>query len=108
MKKFKITVGLNDKDTKKQEHFKKWYYKRIFKNLEYLAIDGATLTESLGYYRHENGETVKEKSINIELLFIEETTVKMMCKYLLKNFNQESVVLAINNDYNSDLIYYEG
>lgn len=103
MKKIKITVGLNDKDTKKQKHFTKWYYKRIFKNLEYLAIDGATLTESLGYYRHENGETVKEKSINIELLFIEEVTVRNLAKLIKKEFNQESVIFAVE-ELNSELI----
>ena len=103
MKKIKITVGLNDKDTKKQKHFKKWYYKRIFKNLEYLAIDGATLTESLGYYKHENGQTVKEKSINIELLFIDEVTAKNLAKLLKREFNQESVVFAVE-ELNSELI----
>lgn len=74
---------------------------------DFFKIEGATLTEAKGFYRHDNGEAVKEKSINIDLLFIEEVTVKMMCKYLLKKFNQESVVLAINDDYNSTLIYLE-
>ena len=107
MIKYTITVGLNDKDTKKQKHFTRYYYKEIYKMFDFFKIEGATLTEAKGFYRHDNGEAVKEKAINIDLLFIEETTVKMMCKYLLKKFNQESVVLAINNDYNSDLIYYE-
>lgn len=103
MEKFIITVGLNDKDTKKQKHFTKWYYKEIFKKLEYLAIDGATLTESLGYYRHDDGSTVKEKSINIELLFIEEVTAKNLAKLLKQSLNQESVVFRVEN-INSDLI----
>lgn len=105
MKKYIITVGLNDKDTKKQKHFTRYYYKNIYKMLDYLAIEGATLTESKGYYRHEDGSTVKEKSINIELLFIEKVTVKHLAKLLLKKFNQESVVIA-EQEINSDL--YKG
>ena len=49
--------------------------------------------------------TVKEKSINIELLFIEEVTVKMLAKLLIKKFNQESVVIA-EQEIDSDL--YKG
>ena len=52
---------------------------------------------------NDDGETVKEKSINIELMFIEETTVRMLAKYLLKQFNQESIILTIQNT-NSELI----
>ena len=105
MKKYIITVGLNDKDSKKQKHFTSYYYKQIYKALEYLAIDGATLTESKGYYVHDDGGRVKEKSINIEFMFIEESTVRMLAKLLLKKFNQESVVLA-EQEINSNL--YKG
>ena len=105
MKKYIITVGLNDKDSKKQKHFTGWYYRNIYKMLDYLAVDGATMTESKGYYTHDDGGRVKEKSINIELMFIEESTVRMLAKLLLKKFNQESIILA-EQEINSDL--YKG
>ena len=102
---YKPSEIIIDLDNEYDIYCKDLYIKqdKIFKKLEYLAIDGATLTESLGYYRHENGETVKEKSINIELLFIEEATAKNLAKLLKKEFNQESVVFAVE-ELNSELI----
>lgn len=105
MKKYIITVGLNDKDSRKQKHLTSYYYRHIYRMLDYLAVDGATLTESKGYYTHDDGGRVKEKSINIELMFIEESTVRMLAKLLLKKFNQESVILA-EQEINSNL--YKG
>ena len=104
MKKYILTVGLNDQDTKKQKHFKKWYYKKIYQMLDNIGIDGATLTESRGYYTHDNGKRVVEKSINIELLFVDAEKVNNLSQQLLKKFNQESIVVS-TLEINSNLIY---
>ena len=95
MLKYTIIVGLNDKDTKKQEISTEKAYTIIFKTLKDNGIEGATLTEAKGFYTHNNGEIVIENSIKIELLFIEKSTASAIAKELRKTLNQESVVLEV-------------
>lgn len=103
MKKFTIIAGLNDKDTKKQEITIEEAYNRIVNVLYINSVEGATFTEAKGLYIHRNGEAVFENSIKIELLFIEESTVKTICNQLKIALNQEAVVLEVVN-LESDLI----
>jgi len=95
MLKFTVIVGLNDKETKKQEISTEKAYNIIFKTLLNNGIEGATLTEAKGFYTHNNGEIVIENSIKIEMLFIEKSTASAIAKELRKILNQESVVLEV-------------
>jgi hypothetical protein len=92
--KLTLNVGLNDQKTHKQKHFTKWYYKQLFKAFEYLQITGATITEATGYFTHDDGTAVIEKSLIIDFYGQEVETIKMLVKLLLKKFNQESIVLT--------------
>ena len=92
--KLTLSVGLNDQKTHKQKHFTKWYYKKLYKNFEYLQINGATITEATGYFTHDDGTKIIEKSLIIDFYGIEKITVKMLVKLLLKQFNQESIILT--------------
>jgi hypothetical protein len=92
--KLTVTVGLNDKDTKKQKHFKKWYYKELYKIFDYLQIDGATITEAKGFYRHKDGTKVIEKSLVIDFYGEDKNNIKSLVKLLLKKFNQECIILT--------------
>lgn len=103
MLKYTIIVGLNDKDTKKQEISTETAYQIIFKTLQSNGIEGATLTEAKGFYTHNNGDIVIENSIKIELLFIERATATATAKELRKILNQESVVLEVA-ELDSELI----
>ena len=103
MLKFTIIVGLNDKDTKKQEITTEEAINRIVKVLKLAEVEGATLTEAKGLYIHEDGTAIFENSIKIELLFITEETAKGICKLLKSVLNQEAVVLEIT-ELNSNLI----
>jgi PII-like signaling protein len=103
MLKYTIIVGLNDKDTKKQEISTESAYQIIFKTLQSNGIEGATLTEVKGFYTHNNGDIVIENSIKIELLFIERATATATAKELRKILNQESVVLEVA-ELDSELI----
>jgi hypothetical protein len=63
--------------------------------------DGATIFEANGIYKHEDGNITIEKTLKIELLFIEKTTVLTIIDELKRIFNQEAVVLqedAINSE----------
>lgn len=103
MLKFTIILGLNDKESKKQEVTTAEAYNRIIKVLYNNNVEGATFTEVKGLYIHENGEAVFENSIKIELLFITEETARNICQELKVILNQESVVLESIN-LESDLI----
>lgn len=89
LKQFTIYLGLNDKDTKKQEVTTIDAYK-ILMNL----LDGATINESTGFYKHNNGDLIIEKSLQIILIdFNNNLKINDICDQLKKLFNQEAVVL---------------
>ena len=92
MEKFILYLGLNDKDTKKQEINTIEAYK-IVNNVVNNYCDGATIYECQGIYKHDNGEIVFEKTLKIELMFIDRVTVVSIVKDLKKALNQESIVL---------------
>lgn len=92
MEKFILYLGLNDKDTKKQEINIIEAYK-IVNNVVNNYCDGATIYECQGIYKHDNGEIVFEKTLKIELMFVDRLTVVSLVKDLKEIFNQESIVL---------------
>lgn len=94
MKKFTLFVGLNDKDTKRQEI--STADALTFTHYMLLNhVDGATISTAKGIYRHDNGDIVTENTIRIELLFINDETVKHVVEKLKNHFNQESVAVQI-------------
>lgn len=93
IKEFTITMGLFDKDTKKQEISTLDAYK-ICINYLMSITDGATITEGKGIYKHDDGEVVIEPSFIISISFIEKATAIEIVKQLKILFNQESIVLA--------------
>lgn len=92
MKKFTIYLGLNDKDTKKQEMETIEAYKLLNKII-LNDFDGATIYSADGIFKHDNGEIVIEKTFKAELFTDNETSVKNLCNTLKVVFNQESVIL---------------
>ena len=95
MKKFTLYLGLNDKDTKLQKISTIEAYK-ICNNILLNYTEGATIFEANGIYKHNNGEIVIEKTLRIELMFINEETIKLIVNDLKKAFNQESVIIQKN------------
>lgn len=99
MQNFIIIVGLNDKDTRRQET-----PADIAKNtlagivLEY--ADGATLTECNGIYKHEDGGIVFEKSIKIEISGISKENAERIASKAKTALNQESIYFA---EFSSDV-----
>lgn len=102
MEKFTLYLGLNDKDKKVQLISTLEAYK-ICNNILLSYTDGATIFEASGIYKHENGEFTIEKTLRIELLFVNMAVVKNIVKELKKAFNQESI--AVQQDIvNSELM----
>lgn len=96
--KFILYVGLNDKDTKKQEV-------ETLQAKENIAdiCGNCTISEVFGAYVHDDGTKVKETTLKVELLFISYLTAVKLAKDIKKALNQESIALERVNT-NSTLI----
>lgn len=92
MKKQILYVGLKDKDTKKQE-----VSTTKAKNIIINVCGDCTLSDSLGAYTHEDGTTVREKTIRVELLFKSSNEVKRMAQDIKEKLNQESIGYEVVN-----------
>lgn len=92
MKKFTLYLGLNDKDSKQQKIATVEAFK-IVSNLIAARFEGGTIFEADGVYKHENGALVIEKTLRIELLFVERPAVIAFVKTLKEIFNQESIAV---------------
>lgn len=102
MEKFTLYVGLNDKDKKVQIINTLEAYK-IVNNIVVKYTDGATIYEANGIYKHNDGTVVIEKTLRIELMFIDRETVNKIIDILKRVLNQESIVLQTEK-INSELI----
>lgn len=102
IEKYTLYVGLNDKDTKTQKVATLEAYKIIENLLLGLNVEGATIFEAKGLYKHESGEYVIENTLRIELLFVDKATVKALVESIKAILNQESVAVQFEKVY-SDL-----
>lgn len=91
MKEIILTIGLNDKDTKKQEITTIDAYK-IVQNICTMYVGGATIYETYGVYKHENGDIIEEKSLRIEIATDDKKAVIDVINVLKMALNQESVL----------------
>ena len=86
-----VSIGLNDKSTKKQEIATETARKIVFK-----TFGDCTIQDCRGRYTHESGEVVIEKSFRVTIYAdtseLENITEK--CKELKVKLNQESIVLS--------------
>lgn len=92
MKKCTIYLGLNDKITKKQEI-------ETPAAIEILAryLKDATITEATGFYTHDDGTFVVEKTLKIEKIdFPGEFDMERAAADLKQMFNQESVAVEFS------------
>ena len=92
MDKYILYVGLNDKDTKTQKIDTLSAY-NLTNNILLNYVEGATVTQSKGIYKHNNGNVVIENTLVIELLFTDKTTVETIAKELKMTLNQESIAI---------------
>ena len=78
---YKLYVGLNDKDTKKQEIPTKKAIDIICKCLAKQGITGMTEYLGNGVYTHTDGTKTIEKSYIIEMFFVKRTNLKRFAFY---------------------------
>ena len=92
MNKFILYVGLNDKVTKTQLIDTLTAY-NLVNNLILNYVDGVTITQGKGIYKHQNGNITIENTFIIELLFTDKTTVNTIADDLKRILNQESIAI---------------
>ena len=90
-------IGLNDKDTKTQLINTIEAYKIIYNLLQSVKYDRATISESIGFYTHDNGATVIEKSLRVEVLFATMDRTESFINLAKIALNQESIALQVEN-----------
>jgi hypothetical protein len=92
-----LFIGLNDKDTKQQKIAIVEAYKILYNILRAVGYEGATISEATGFYTHENGAIVVEKSLRVEVLFADDKKTDDLIQQLKVVLNQESIALQIEN-----------
>lgn len=91
--KFTLFVGLNDKDTKVQKYTTTEAYK-IVENICYNVCGGATISEALGIYTHDDGAKIRENSLRVEILYSTKEKVLEVINLVKVALNQESVMMT--------------
>ncbi|MDO5328762.1 MAG: hypothetical protein Q4E88_01500 [Coriobacteriia bacterium] len=89
---YEICVGLNDGDARSQKYSKETYEKIIFNVCKGLEIS-YSISKIDGVYVHEDGTPIKEKSLCITLLGINDQQAEEIAKDFCVIFNQESVLV---------------
>lgn len=97
--KFIISLGLKDKDTKKQK-INTWRASRLLQKLLKLYNIDATVYKAKGIYTHANGKQVKENTLRLEIYFQEDNKILNFCNVLKTTYNQETIAfekVAVNS-----------
>ena len=95
MTKTTLYIGLNDKDTKKQEVNTIEAIKLLTNMLA--DIGGATIYEATGIYTHENGDIIIENTLRVELIAVNQEMLKYKIGLIKQILNQESIILQQEN-----------
>lgn len=90
MKKITLYVGLNDKDSKTQKITTVQAFKML-SNLCLMYTEGATIYDARGIYKHNDGTTIAENTLRIEIFDPVENNIMPLIKTIKKALNQESI-----------------
>lgn len=87
---YKLLIGLNDKDSKRQEISTIDAYKTI-QNI----VGDCTIQESTGIYTHIDGTQVLEKTLQVQVIdFKGDMDIEPIVHILKKALNQEAIVVV--------------
>ena len=89
----RLYIGLNDGETKKQEHDTEHYLSGVKEICFKYKVPFSIGTEKGGYY-HEDGEYVEEETLVLTLIEAEKDTVEKIANDIRVLFNQESVLIV--------------
>lgn len=90
-------IGTKDKDTKDYKLTDEFIKKTLIDEFSDEYPDGFTITEGIGYYKHDNGDVVTEKTCIVTVL--DELFVNADLTDALKDkLNQECIGVQVIND----------
>lgn len=92
MKKNTLYIGLNDKDSKQQKIATVEAYKIVTNILLANGIDGATIYEATGIYKHDDGQIVIENTLRVELIEADKNSLNEAIKQIKAVLNQDSII----------------
>lgn len=92
MQKTTLYIGLFDKETKRQRFTTLEAYKLV-ESIVLSQLDGATISESTGIYKHIDGTVVIEPGLRIELLYTTPEKVGAIVGAIKVALNQESILV---------------
>lgn len=104
MKKFVMYVGLNDKDTKRQEISTEKSIDIVCKALANQGITNLTMQQGIGIYTHQDGTKTTETSLIVTMLFVERVQVINAISDIKTILNQECVALETVQVKKSELV----
>lgn len=88
-------IGLNDKETKRQEINTLDAFKIVENVFNTFCKYGATIRECKGIYKHESGEKVIENTLeSFTTEELETQTINDIVKVLKNTLNQESILVT--------------
>lgn len=91
MNKTTLYIGLNDKDTKRQE-IETLEASKIVTRLLVDLCGGGTIYNATGIYTHDNGEIVIENTLRVEIIEADPDAVLTVCRRIKTALNQETVI----------------
>ena len=90
-------IGTKDKDTKDYKLTNDYFRKIITEEFAKQYPNGFTITEGIGYYKHDSGEVVTEKTFIVTVL--DEVFVNAdLTDALKEKLNQECIGVQVIND----------
>ena len=90
-------IGTKDKDTKDYKLSDKFIKQTIIDEVTKQYPNGFTITEGTGYYKHDSGEVVTEKTFIVTVL--DEVFVNVdLTNALKEKLNQECIGVQVIND----------
>lgn len=102
--KYTIFIGLNDKDTYEQQ-IPSEEAEQIMTHIALKYVDGFTVHSARGTYKDEKGVITNENSLVVEFSNASEQQIKDIMDEILKELNQNSILLE-KQRINSE--FYEG
>lgn len=89
-------IGLNDKNTKCQQIDNISAFKIVTNILLSAGIEGATISQAQGIYKHDNGDIVIENTLRVEVVGAQKVLLNAI-EQVKSALNQESVLHQIEN-----------
>ena len=90
-------IGTKDKDTKDYKLADGFIKQTIINEVTKQYPNGFTITEGMGYYKHDSGEVVTEKTFIVTVL--DEVFVNVdLTNALKEKLNQECIGVRVVND----------